>query len=89
MRKTIDVKDLTDQVNKMIAAHRESCPADKMPRLALAQLLESVLHDAGRYQGYHYMWTEYLPLDEQTADRVLVDDADLSARVYSVKPYKR
>jgi len=89
MLKNVQVSDLVDRVNRMIAASRANCPADRETRLALAQVIEGVLHDTDRYAGYRYLWTEYLPADERTTDRVLVDDADTSARVYSVKPYKR
>ncbi len=51
MRKTVNVDDLRDRVNNMLAAPASSHEG----RIALSVLLESVLHDTGRYRGFQFL----------------------------------
>lgn len=50
-RRTIHVETLRAKVNSMIAASTCSPPE----RLAMANVLETVLHDTGNYRGFAYL----------------------------------
>lgn len=54
-RKTVNIEDLINKANGQIAANAEREPDNTEGRLAIATLLESVLHDAGRYRGFRYL----------------------------------
>lgn len=79
-RKTVSVSDLRIKVNAMIKASTDEMVET---RLALATLLESVLHQTDNYRGFQYLASEYLSADEQKATgRVLRDGYDKSRRYY-------
>jgi hypothetical protein len=50
-RKTIPVETLTAKVNSMLAL--STC--SPVERLAMADVLEAVLHDTGNYRGFGYL----------------------------------
>lgn len=77
-RKTVAVALLVGRVNRMLSAPGGTADG----RIALAVLLEAVLHDTDNYRGFNYQRSEFLPADEQTDTRVLRDGYDDTRRVY-------
>jgi len=78
-RKTIAVSDVRDLINGMLA---DSNDDRSEGRTALAVALETILMNTGNYRGYQALRSEYLPADQQTADRVLRDGYDDTRRRY-------
>jgi hypothetical protein len=84
MRKSIDIANLVAMANAMLSAEEPS----KETRMGIIALLDRALHDTGRYAGYNYQPSEFLPADLQSDHAVLRPDYDDSRRVYYVKQYK-
>jgi hypothetical protein len=61
MRKTIDVDQVLATANRMLAGSKNLDPDF---RRGVASLLESVLHQAERYNGFGYLPQEHVPPDE-------------------------
>ena len=60
MAKTIKVEKIRTQINSMIA--RSTCSPDG--RQGMIQVLESLLHESGHYNGFRYLLSDEIPAGE-------------------------
>ena len=56
-RKTINVDELRDKTNEMLA--KSTCSPDI--RRGMISILEYVLHETGRYSGFRYLTEQEVP----------------------------
>jgi len=60
-RKTINVELMRNEVNTMLA--ESTCgPAE---REGMIQVLSSILHKSGNYNGFHYLTQEHVPANQK------------------------
>lgn len=76
-RKTIDVAELVNDINRMISRSET-----EQERIVLGVLAESVLMRTGNYKGFQLLPSEFLPPEEQTNEHVLRPDYDSTKRRY-------
>ena len=60
MAKTIKVEKIRTQINSMIAG--STCSPDG--RQGMIQVLESILHESGNYNGFRYLLPDEVPAGE-------------------------
>lgn len=78
-RKTFDVQAFKDRVNTICDPKR--CPTLTVgDRMMAAELLSSVLHDTGNYNGFRFLDVEYVTDDDGTIVDAIIPDE--SARRY-------
>lgn len=63
-RKTFDVETIKNEVNELLANYHEK-QVDPEYLLGQRQLLETILHRTGNYQGYQYLDTSKVPYGER------------------------
>lgn len=74
MRKTVQVVDLIEQANNFLLMSDESKRAE---RLGVCTFIENILHDAGAYAGFNYLYQRHL--DEagvKGKPGIIFDDVD-------------
>ena len=70
-RKTVNVTDVLDRVNKAL---KDSAPEYVQGRQALASLLEDLLMSTGNYHGFAHLATEFVEGKQERGYRPEYDD---------------
>ena len=70
MAKTIKVEKVRTQINSMIAG--STCSPDG--RQGMIQVLESILHESGNYNGFRYLLSDEVPAGELPGMNNVDDD---------------
>lgn len=76
MRKTVDVAFLLAKVNWINSTSKVAAPV----RSGMNSLLETVLHEAGVYQGFSYLYEHEVPKGEKPG--IIFDESPAHAHQY-------
>lgn len=65
MRKTVNVEDLKNTVNNILANMYGDSEGDARYRKGMMTILEDILHSTGNYRGFQYLGIHQVPKNQK------------------------